>query len=212
MANDEPTRDSTHSHDVSRVIVKLMAGHSQPITIRENLMAQGSACHHASRPGLFIFPSSPSPPLSRPPTTTRHVLRDPFSLPPLLAQSHACRRPPRRLRTCSRCLPRVESSRRAHVRTNPQLAAVLPAVVADRIAVQVGANKTANASLIFQPQEIRAKLGDVVVFNCACRFLPLFFLSSPPYLASVARFPTTRPSLCLIVSSSAKRVSDHHPR
>lgn len=37
--------------------------------------------------------------------------------------------------------------------------------VAERIPVLVGANKTANASQIFMPQEIVAKAGDVVVFN-----------------------------------------------
>jgi len=45
------------------------------------------------------------------------------------------------------------------------LAASVSVVSADRIAIQVGANKTANASMIFQPQEVHAKQGDVVVFN-----------------------------------------------
>ncbi|GJE91421.1 hypothetical protein PsYK624_075710 [Phanerochaete sordida] len=36
---------------------------------------------------------------------------------------------------------------------------------AARIQVLIGANKTANASMIFMPQEIRAFAGDTVVFN-----------------------------------------------
>ena len=37
---------------------------------------------------------------------------------------------------------------------------------AARIQVLIGANTTANASQIFQPQSVRAVQGDVVVFNC----------------------------------------------
>lgn len=48
--------------------------------------------------------------------------------------------------------------------STPQFAASL--ANAARIQVLIGANKTANASQIFQPQQIRAQAGDVVVFNC----------------------------------------------
>ena len=41
---------------------------------------------------------------------------------------------------------------------------------AARIQVLIGANKTANASMIFIPQEIRAFAGDTVVFNCEYPF------------------------------------------
>ncbi|THG97828.1 hypothetical protein EW026_g4245 [Hermanssonia centrifuga] len=47
------------------------------------------------------------------------------------------------------------------------LVAALVASVASAatITIQVGANTTANASLIFQPQEVHAQQGDIVVFN-----------------------------------------------
>ena len=46
------------------------------------------------------------------------------------------------------------------------LVAAASVVSAERIAIQVGANTTANASMIFQPASVRAQAGDVVVFNC----------------------------------------------
>jgi hypothetical protein len=42
--------------------------------------------------------------------------------------------------------------------------------------VLVGANTTANAGMIFQPQEIRAVQGDVVVFNCEYSLLSVSLL------------------------------------
>ncbi|OCH90589.1 hypothetical protein OBBRIDRAFT_793143 [Obba rivulosa] len=45
------------------------------------------------------------------------------------------------------------------------VASLLAAVSAKNIIITVGGNTTTNGSLVFQPQEVHAELGDAVIFN-----------------------------------------------
>lgn len=51
---------------------------------------------------------------------------------------------------------------------------------AKQIVITVGGNTTDNATAVFQPAEVTAKIGDTVLFNCESSII---YLSSAPYAA-----------------------------